>query len=335
VNNGDSTLAEITAYREPSVNAHVSAFYALDARFAVTGIAFGDALQPGDAIWYRIDQGSLPAVYVYSAYVKFFGLGSVSVPEPLFSAAALAAIDLKTGRLLFGVNERVRRFPASTVKMMTALVALQHLRPDAVLTVPNGVASVTTAVGGSAMGLQPGETLTVRELLFGLLMVSAGDAAYTLALATAGTQAAFVRLMNAEAQRLDMRDTLFTDPEGYDDPGEHSTALDLATLARYLLTHQPLAASIVATRDHLIAAGSGHPAFQLHNLNQLLGTYPGAFGVKTGTTPDAGQNLVAGAQRSGRRIVLVVLGSTDRYADAVAVLDYLFARLAPRVAAAR
>lgn len=184
------------------------------------------------------------------------------------------------------------------------------------------------------MGLLPGEELSVRDLLYGLLMVSAGDAAYTLALASAGSQQAFVRLMNAEARHLGMRDTVFTDPEGYDDPGEHSTALDLAGLARYLLQHQPLAAAIVATHDHLIAASGRHPAFQLHNLNQLLGTYPGAFGVKTGTTPDAGQNLVAGAKRLGRRVVLVVLGSTDRYADAVAVLDYVFARLPAEQAAA-
>jgi serine-type D-Ala-D-Ala carboxypeptidase (penicillin-binding protein 5/6) len=219
----------------------------------------------------------------------------------------------------------VPRPPASLVKMMTAAVALDHLRPNAVITVPAGALSVGAAVGGTAMGLLPGERLSLRDLLYGLLLPSGNDAAYTIARTVAGSQQAFAALMNAKATALGLVGTHFVQSYGFDEADQYSTAWDLMRLARYDLRHYALFDRIVATTYHYIGPGRTHPDFALHNQNRLLGVYPGAFGVKTGTTPAAGQNLVAAVRRKGHRIIVVVLGSSDRYADATALLNYAVA----------
>jgi len=208
---------------------------------------------------------------------------------------------------------------------MTALVALKRLALSARLRAPDDVLSVTTDVGGSSMGLQPGETLPLSDLLYGMLLPSGNDAAYTIAQGIAGSQARFAALMNATAAQLGLRDTHYTNPTGLDEAREYTSAIDLARLARYTLRHAPFIATIVRTQAYTIDAGPGHPAFALHSLDQLLGSYPGADGVKTGTTAQAGQNLVAAATRQGHQVIAVVLDATDRYADATALLDHAFA----------
>ena len=208
-NDGDLSLGEISASRSPSQTAPVAAHYALGTKFTVDGVVQGDPLEAGNTSWYRISQGSLPPVYVYSSYLKFVNIGSTAIPVPEVGAASMAAVDVDSGKLLYGLQPTVERRPASTVKLMTALVALQHLKPDAVLTVPNGVQSVTTEVGGSAMGLVAGESLTLRQLLYGMLLPSGNDAAYTVASAVGGTQGTFVRMMNQAAMALGLRQTPF------------------------------------------------------------------------------------------------------------------------------
>src|SRR6185437_4013933 len=103
---------------------------------------------------------------------------------------------------------------------------------------------------------------------------------------------------------------------------QYTTAWDLARLARYDLSRSPFFDQVVGTVEHTVGGGPGHPAFVLHNTNKLLGVYPGAFGVKTGTTPAAGENLVGAVRRNGHRILVVIMGATDRYADATALLNY-------------
>ncbi|HWE64349.1 MAG TPA: SH3 domain-containing protein [Chloroflexota bacterium] len=324
-NNGDSTATEVEAYRGPHASDPLAAHFALGARFTVLGQVTGDAVEPESAVWYLVADGRLPAIYIYSPMLKFTGWGTTAPPRPLLSAVAAIAIDVRTGRMLFQLQASVHRRPASTAKIMTALVALRRRRPSARLMVPDGVASVTTDVGGSAMGVTPGQVFTLHDLLYGLLLPSGNDAAYTIAQDIAGSQAAFVSLMNATAARLGLHHTHFTNTTGLDDVGEYTTAADLARLARYVLSHEPLFAAIVRTRTYALPATAGHPAFSLQNLNQLLGTYPGAQGVKTGTTPQAGQNLVAAATRLRHQVLVVVLGSADRYTDGASLLDYAFA----------
>lgn len=327
---GDPSVTGVTARRAPSLSAPVSAYYPLGARFTVLGRRGGDIVQTGDGVWYRIAQGALPPVYIYSPYLKFAAWGTTAPPLPTITAPSAVAIDMDSGHVLYARDATQRRAPASTVKIMTALVALQHATPSTRMTVPHGVHDVTTEVGGSSMGLSAGEVLSLHDLLYGLLLPSGNDAAYTIAWNVGEySQFHFVTLMNAEAAKLGLHDTHFTNPTGLDEPHEYTSASDLAQLARYTLRHEPLFATITRTQVYTIGVGLTHPSFVLHNLDELLGSYPGAEGVKTGTTPQAGENLVAAATRLHHSVIVVVMDSTDRYADATALLDYAFAKTWP------
>jgi D-alanyl-D-alanine carboxypeptidase (penicillin-binding protein 5/6) len=174
---------------------------------------------------------------------------------------------------------------------------------------------------GSRMGLVAGEELTILDLLHGLLIPSGNDAAVALADYIAGSEEDFVGMMNAKAQELGLTSTRFVNSHGLDAPGQLTTATDLAKLARAALENKTLA-EIVTLRT---ASAAGH---SLQNTNELLGVYEGADGVKTGTTDEAGECLVATVTRGGRRTLLVELGSTDRYSDARKLFDYTSAAYA-------
>jgi D-alanyl-D-alanine carboxypeptidase (penicillin-binding protein 5/6) len=167
------------------------------------------------------------------------------------------------------------------------------------------------------MWLVPGEQLTLRELLFGLLLVSANDAAVTVAVHVGGSTRGFVEMMNERAADLGMIATHFANPHGLDDPEHLSSAADLLTLALEALKH-PEFARIVATADASVAGRS------LVSTNELLTSYEGAVGVKTGTTDAAGQCLVALAVRGPGEAIVVILGSDDRYTEARALMDYYY-----------
>ncbi len=326
--NGEPDVDAVYSLSAPRPDAAVEATFALGVRMGVLGVARGVALEPGNDVWYRVSTGSYRPAYVYSAYLKWGRLGFGPAPLPNLAAAEALAVDLDTMRPLYSRDPDAPRAPASLVKMMTAAVALDHFDADTnrVITVPAGAPSVGAEIGGTAMGLSPGERLSLRDLLYGMLLPSGNDAAYTIADAVAGDQPAFAVLMNAKAAKLGLTRTRFVQAYGLDAPGEVTTAWDLARLARYDLAHYPLFDEIVRTAYRVIGQGLAHRAYMLRSTNKLLGVYPGAFGVKTGTTPAAGQNLVVAARRDGHRVLVVIMGSTDRYADAGALLDYAVAR---------
>lgn len=228
---------------------------------------------------------------------------------PLSAPAALVA-DSATGRVLGAVNAAQPRAMASTTKIMTALLTLERANLGDLVTV-----SPTALVGEASMGLVAGETLTVEDLLWGLLLRSGNDAAVALAEHVAGSEQAFVDLMNQRAAELGLTSTHFANSHGLDAPDHYSSAQDLWRLAELAMAN-PIFSSMVATQSRE-AAGR-----QLININELLGIYPGADGIKTGTSEAAGQCLVGSASQDGFRTVAVVLGSQDRYSDAAALLDY-------------
>jgi D-alanyl-D-alanine carboxypeptidase (penicillin-binding protein 5/6) len=230
---------------------------------------------------------------------------------PDVTATAASVVDLSSGQTLYSLRSDDRLPPASTVKIMTALVTLQRAKLDAVVEVSPGAASMP----GSRMGLTAGDKLTVRDLLYGLLLPSGNDAAAALAEHVSGSEQDFVELMNETAASLGMRDSHFTSPHGLDDDGEVVSASDLVTLTVAALSF-PVFSGIVATASVDVA---GH---RLASTNQLLGAYAGADGVKTGTTDAAGECLVASTTRGGHRLLLVLLGSRDRYGDATRLLDW-------------
>lgn len=233
--------------------------------------------------------------------------------RPDLSAKAALLVDVDSQTILYEKEARRRLPPASTTKIMTAILALEKGKLNDRVTVPANL-----QVEGSLMGLQPGETLTLEELLYGLLLPSGNDAALVIAQHIGGSVEAFVAAMNAKAQALGLTDTHFENPNGLDGPNHYSSARDLWLLASYALRN-PVFAKIVSTRTATVAGR------ELVNRNELLSSYPDADGVKTGTTDLAGECLVASVQRGGHRALVVILGSQDRYADARALLDYYFA----------
>ena len=230
---------------------------------------------------------------------------------PQLTANSAVLVDLDSGQTLFALHPDDPLPPASTAKLMTALVVLQQGNLDDVVTVSAAAAGTT----GSRMGLAAGETLTVRELLYGLLLPSGNDAAVALAEHVGGSEEAFVALMNRTAASLGLKATHFTGPHGMDAAGQTSSAADLLTITQADLKY-PLFAQIIATQA---AEVSG---MALTNTNELLGKYPGADGVKTGTTDAGGECLVASVTRQGHRLLAIVLGSKDRYADVRAMFDF-------------
>jgi D-alanyl-D-alanine carboxypeptidase len=230
---------------------------------------------------------------------------------PAVTAAAALVMDLDSGQILYSLKPEDGLPPASTVKIMTALVTLRSAGLDDVVEVSARAAGMQ----GSRMGLVAGEKLTVRELLFGLLLPSGNDAAVALAEHVAGDEEAFVALMNETAASLDLQGTHFSSSHGLDNPDETVSAADLAVLTRAALAY-PEFSEIVATPDAEVAGR------KLVNTNQLLGTFAGADGVKTGTTDSAGECLVASATRDGHRLLVILLGSRDRYGEANALLNW-------------
>lgn len=202
---------------------------------------------------------------------------------------------------------------ASVTKLMTVLVALETLSPEDVVTVPQ-----EAIIGNASMGLRAGQKVHVRTLLYGALLPSGNDAAMTLAIASAGSEQAFVAKMNQRAQEWGLSHTHFVNPHGLDAPDHDASARDLAQLAIRALKN-PLIAEIVATPAITIEG------FNLTNTNQLLTTYPGAYGVKTGTTDNAGQVLIGAARHPGQGDVLtVVMNSSDRFAETSDLMDFYF-----------
>ena len=239
---------------------------------------------------------------------------------PEITGEAAAVIEQSCGALLYGRNAHERLAPASLTKIVTALVAEERADPSEMVDVQVDSALLNASTGSSVMGLKPGQQLSMRDLLYGLLLPSGNDAAIAIAQHVGGSEAAFVSLMNREAQELGLPNTHFVNPHGLDEAGLYTSAFDIAILGRELLA-RPALAKIVGTPTYQ-PAWDGPPIW---NANRLLYDYPESLGVKTGYTVDAGQTMVAAAERDGRTVIVSVMGAWDRYADAVGLLEWAFA----------
>jgi serine-type D-Ala-D-Ala carboxypeptidase (penicillin-binding protein 5/6) len=273
-------------------------------------------LAPMSTMW------GLPATGEPPPKVEVFELAHAAPAVPAIKARAAVVLDLDSGTTLFQFNQHARLAPASLTKVVTALVALDHLQLDQAVTVPPTINQLPW--DSTRMGLRVGERVTVRELLEGLFLNSGNDAAITLSEATM-PRATFVGLMNARASALGMADTHFVNPIGLDDPGHYTSAADLAKAAIELTTRYPTVAAMAAAPSLTLPATAWHHAYPLYNLNQLIRTYPGATGLKTGWTGRAGGCLIATATRGGHHLLVVVLGSPRIFDEAAALLDFGFA----------
>jgi D-alanyl-D-alanine carboxypeptidase (penicillin-binding protein 5/6) len=273
-------------------------------------------------------QPAVPAPAVSPRFATTW-LGSHPPPELGTHMRSAVVVDLDLDQVLWAKDDRSRRPPASLTKLMAAMVAVDAAGLEEQVTVPVEAGQVEP----NWMGVSPGEVLTVSELLWGLLLDSANDAAETLARGLMPRQV-FLARMNAKAAQLGMRDSHFANPSGLDDPELYSTAYDLAIMAGHLLDNYPVLAGIVATSEHPIPATSTHKAFAPYNLNGMVRRYAGATGLKTGYTDDAGGCLAASASRAGRRLLAIVLNSDVFVGDATRLLDYGFANQPTRRTAA-
>jgi D-alanyl-D-alanine carboxypeptidase (penicillin-binding protein 5/6) len=252
-------------------------------------------------------------------------------PRGLKAKAGILA-NAATGQVLWAKLADVERPIASITKVMTAYLIIQEGGLGQKVVIPKGVLNYVWKYGASSDGLHPGEVLTVRELLYGLLLQSGADAAYTLAVTYGPGVSAFIATMNATARRLGMLHTHFTSPDGLPYPTEtstYSTPADLLILGAAAM-RSAVFRSIVDQRFYSLQKGQGHAAHWWGNDNELIGSYPGAVGIKTGYTDDAGHCLLFEAVRGGRTLIGVVLGSpaTGPAAgaqDAARVLNWGFA----------
>ncbi len=228
--------------------------------------------------------------------------GGAAYGPPRPDARAYLVEDVSTGRVLASAGAGTPLPIASLTKLMTVVVALQHLRLDQIVTVDRRAA----AVGQETVYLTAGEQISVHDLVDAALIQSANDAADALALATAPSFPAFAALMNAEAQRLGLQASHFVRPDGLDTPGEYASASDVTRLALAAM-RIPAVRAAVARRTATIAGGR-----VLETLNDLLGVVPGVFGVKTGHTSAAGWCQVAAAREEGTTVYVTILGSPSR-----------------------
>lgn len=237
--------------------------------------------------------------------------------EPVINATAAYVTDEKSGAILFSKNADKQYSPASTTKLMTALVARRLYKPGAVISV-----DLRAPVGGTLVGLQTGEQYTLESLLEAALIASGNDAAEVLAENHSEGVAFFVNEMNTVAQELELKDTHFSNPAGFDAPDHYSTAHDLAILTREVLK-DPVIRRIVATKEVEMQDISGQRRITLKNTNQLLGKDYRVTGVKTGTTFEAGEVLVTATQDGDQSLLFVVLGSHSRYTDTQTLLEWM------------
>jgi D-alanyl-D-alanine carboxypeptidase (penicillin-binding protein 5/6) len=262
-------------------------------------------------------------------------------PAPALHTSVAYLLDNDTNTPLLEMNGETRYPMASTTKIMTALIALQQADLNQPVVVnQDAVDEVKNNMGSSAQ-LARGDTLTMHDMLYGLLLPSGDDAAIAIADSISGSPAQFVALMNDYAHKLHLYNTHYNNPDGltyYTSdglpiPGLYTTSADLAQLTRVALNNS-LFAQIVKTKTYTVPAAADHHSYNWTNTNTLLGTYPGILGVKTGSTVEAGDCLVFAATRNGHVLIGVILqepfsdqGSADRFTDARSLLNWGFNQL--------
>lgn len=240
-------------------------------------------------------------------------------PPPSLTARSVVAIDVDSGTVLLEKDAQIATPPASTTKMMTALVVLENYQLDQVIRVGD-----LSSVEGQKMKLKPGEEITVENLLYGLLVSSANDAAIAFAQDFPNSENGFVWAMNQKAEELGLLKTNFTNPVGYDEPGHYSTAFDLTKLAIEAMKNQTIA-RMAGTEKITVADVSGKILHPMSNINLLVGKLAGVKGVKTGWTQEAGECLVTLVERDNHRVMISLLGSNDRFAETTALVEWIFA----------
>ncbi len=266
-----------------------------------------------------------PYVHITPADVITQPISSTGGPQklttdapPRVSAPHVAVVDEASGNLLYAQDAFSRQPPASITKIVTTIVALER-GPDiqTMFTTSVSATALVSCDGSSVMGLEPDDHVRLETLLYGMMLPSGNDAAEQVAVSLAGSRERYVTWMNERVASLHLRDTHFVTPSGMDSDEHYSSAYDMAMLGRYAMQN-PEFRTLAATPRFV------GDDYYMHNLNPLLGSYPGADGVKIGYTEIAGRTIVASATRDGHRVYVALLGSRNLGGDCIALFDWVW-----------
>lgn len=245
-----------------------------------------------------------------SSQAKFPVIKTEFIPQ--ISAKGAIIMDADSKVVLYSKNPDLRFSTASTTKIMTALTALDHFKLTDILTVFEATNE------GSVLGLKEGEQMTFENMLYAMLLPSANDVALTISQNYPGSKEAFIEKMNIKTKDFKLYNTHYQDPAGLEDSGDYTTPFDLARLASFAVKND-IFKKVVATKKKIIYSLSGR-AYEVENMNKLLGVN-GVTGIKTGYTKEAGQVLVTSKTEKGKTIIVVVMGSEERFLDTAKLLD--------------
>lgn len=280
---------------------------------------------------YFLSRGeTMKKIYLWLVLLSIFIIPSAKAEDTSLAQNAKSAIiiEASTGEVIFEKNSDEKLEPASMTKMMSMLLIMEAIEQGNIswnqkITVSENASSM----GGSQILLETGEQMTVKDLFKGVSIASGNDAVVALAEAIAGTEDEFVKMMNAKAQKLKLKNTYFKTPHGLDTEGHYSSARDMSTIARELVKHEKVLTFTSVYEDYL-REGTDKKIW-LVNTNKLVRFYDGVDGLKTGYTEDAGYCITATAKKNNMRIIAVVMGEPDsktRNAEISSMLDYSFAQ---------
>ena len=239
---------------------------------------------------------------------------------PSINSRSAVVIDRNSKTLLFGKNENIKRAMASTTKIMTALIVIENTNLDTTIEISKKAAGI----GGSRLKISAGDNISIRDLLYGLMLRSGNDAAIALAEYVGGNIENFVDMMNKKAYELNLQNTHFVTPHGLDEKEHYTTAYELAILTDYALKNETFSKIVQTKTANITISGQNRI---ISNTNELLGNLNGVYGVKTGFTNEAGRCLVTSIKRDNMDIICVVLGADtkkDRTKDSVKLIEYVF-----------
>lgn len=238
------------------------------------------------------------------------------------SAASMALVDGDTGELIYSKNCDAKREPASTTKICTAITVIEN---QTILDIPMPIPNEAVGVEGSSLYLQKGEMMTVRDLLYGLMLQSGNDCATALAIIVGGSVEGFVRMMNETAEKAGAKNTHFMNPHGLHHDEHYTTARDLCAISYYAMKNE-LFREIVATKRHTTPYHNHDYKRDFPNKNKILFNYEGGNGIKTGFTRHSGRCLVSSATRDGKTYICTVLNCYDMFEECMRLMDCAFAR---------
>ncbi|MHC1721939.1 MAG: D-alanyl-D-alanine carboxypeptidase family protein [Aminipila sp.] len=242
---------------------------------------------------------------------------------PTISAKQAVLMDATTGKILYERNSSSKAYPASTTKIMTALLTIETVEElDSDLTQKVKIPAEAVGVEGSSIYLSPGEAVSIEDLLYGLMLRSGNDAATALAIIIGGNQDNFVNMMNARAKEIGCTNTHFLNPSGLFDENHYTTTADMALIAQTAMQNKTFKKISAAETWEASRAPDKYNYF--YNKNKVVHQYQGGNGIKIGFTKASGRTLVASAERNGKQLICVVMGAPDWFNDSYKLMDYGF-----------